>query len=121
MLTLEILYAVLQGLPPDYLTFLDEIWSAFCRKIHWALQRGADRGNTHRRLEVLVKRGLAYKFYGKGGVCYLAISAPLPREARLEIHKFIREGLDFAASETATPTTPTMSQKSTTPTKPTTP
>ena len=189
MLTLEILYAVLQGLPPDYLTFLDEIWSAFCRKIHWALQRGADpasafkqalqdagewevreinrlfaqahrvvqlpgltyrqrevltalryskvasltnlsralgadRGNTHRRLDVLVKRGLAYKFYGKGGVCYLAISAPLPREARLEIHKFIREGLDFAASEAATPTTPTtptMSQKTTTPTKPTIP
>jgi hypothetical protein len=192
MLTLEVLYAVLQGLPPDYLTFLDEVWRVFCRTIHWELESGADpasafkqalkkagnwevheinrlfaqatqvihvpglsyrqkevltalryskvasltslsralgadRSNTHRRLDVLVKKGLAFKFYGKGGVCYLAISGPLPKEAKVEIHKFIRQELEFAATRPTTPTTsttvttPTMSQKSTTPTTPTTP
>ncbi len=191
MLTLDILYAVLQGLPHDYLTFLDEVWRAFCRTINRELERGADptsafkqalknasswevreinrlfaqatqvihvpgltyrqrevltalryskvasltnlsralgadRGNTHRRLEVLVKKRLAFKFYGKGGVCYLAISDPLPREAKIEIHKFIRQELEFAAGRSTTPTTsttvtkPTMSQKSTTPTTATT-
>jgi hypothetical protein len=42
MFSIEILYAVLQGLPPEYLTFLDEVWVIFCRRIHWELERGVD-------------------------------------------------------------------------------
>ena len=34
--------AVLQGLPPEFLTFLDETWLNFCRRIQWALGRGLD-------------------------------------------------------------------------------
>ncbi len=42
MLTLEILYAVLQGLDPSYLTHLDHAWAVFCLRIHDALGKGND-------------------------------------------------------------------------------
>lgn len=183
MLTLEILYAVLQGLPPDQLNFLDEVWIVFCNRINrrladgkdpasaftiayedagdWerrelnkvfaqafpvlpipgltfrqkevlialryskaaSLNRlsrilGADRSNTHRRLDVLVKRGLAFKFYGKGGVCYLAIEGVLDRDTKHKIHQVVAR--NFAQMQSAQPTTTTtlttttMSQKPTT-------
>jgi predicted transcriptional regulator len=42
MLTLDVLYAVLQGLHPNYLTHLEPTWLVFCRDIHEALQQGND-------------------------------------------------------------------------------
>ncbi len=42
MLTLEMLYAVLQGLPSSYLTRLDEPLAYFCGRIHAALNDGHD-------------------------------------------------------------------------------
>jgi len=42
MLTLDMLYAVLQGLPPSYLTYLDAPLAYFCGRIHAALNNGHD-------------------------------------------------------------------------------
>jgi hypothetical protein len=42
MLTLEILFAVLQGLPPVYITHLEPQWHIFCQRIHRALNLGHD-------------------------------------------------------------------------------
>jgi hypothetical protein len=38
MLTLDLLYAVLQGLPPTFLTFLDPAWVFFCEHIAKAIR-----------------------------------------------------------------------------------
>jgi len=40
MLTLETLYALLQGLPAKYLDFLDPPWPPFCQRIENALKQG---------------------------------------------------------------------------------
>jgi hypothetical protein len=42
MLTLEALFAVLQGLRPDHLTHLEPIWKVFCDEIHQELNKGHD-------------------------------------------------------------------------------
>ncbi len=43
MLTLEVLYAVLQGLDPSLLNHLDTTWAVFCYRIHHSLTRGQDQ------------------------------------------------------------------------------
>lgn len=40
MLTLEILFAVLHGLPPSHLTHLERPWHRFCLRIHRGLMYG---------------------------------------------------------------------------------
>ncbi len=42
MLTFEMLYAVLQGLPSSYLDHLDKEWIRFCVQIQLALEKGHD-------------------------------------------------------------------------------
>ena len=42
MLTIEMLYAVLQGLPATHLDFLDPPWLHFCERIERALKAGLD-------------------------------------------------------------------------------
>ena len=42
MLTIEMLYAVLQGLPASQLDFLDPPWLHFCERIERALKAGLD-------------------------------------------------------------------------------
>ena len=42
MFSLEMLYAVLQGLPAKYLDFLDPPWPPFCQCIEIALKDGKD-------------------------------------------------------------------------------
>ncbi len=42
MLTIEMLYAVLQGLPSSHLDFLDGPWPRFCKRIERALKAGLD-------------------------------------------------------------------------------
>lgn len=42
MLTIEMLYAVLQGLPASHLDFLDPPWLHFCERIERALKAGLD-------------------------------------------------------------------------------
>ncbi|MEX2144413.1 MAG: helix-turn-helix domain-containing protein [Anaerolineales bacterium] len=42
MLTIEMLYAVLQGLPSAHLDFLDPPWPIFCQRIERALKAGLD-------------------------------------------------------------------------------
>ncbi|MGH2583133.1 MAG: hypothetical protein ACRDFQ_09600 [Anaerolineales bacterium] len=42
MLTLEILYAILQGLPAEHIDFLDPPWTPFIKRIEIALKYGAD-------------------------------------------------------------------------------
>ncbi len=42
MLTLDVLYAVLQGLHPSHFSHLDGIWQVFCADIHKAIKEGRD-------------------------------------------------------------------------------
>ncbi len=42
MLTLELLYALLRGLPAKYLDFLDPPWPPFCQRVENALKEGKD-------------------------------------------------------------------------------
>jgi hypothetical protein len=42
MLSLDMLYAVLQGLPPKYLNHLEWPWPQFCERIARSLNSGAD-------------------------------------------------------------------------------
>lgn len=42
MLTIEMLYAVLQGLPSSHLDYLDPPWPIFCKRIERALKAGLD-------------------------------------------------------------------------------
>jgi predicted transcriptional regulator len=42
MLTLDLLFAVLQGLPASFLDQLDPAWQDFCRRLEFALQRHTD-------------------------------------------------------------------------------
>src|SRR3990172_2203912 len=42
MLTLEMLFAVLQGLPASFLTQLDSSWQTFCGRLEFALRRHTD-------------------------------------------------------------------------------
>ncbi|MEX1071413.1 MAG: hypothetical protein WEC37_02205 [Anaerolineales bacterium] len=151
MLTLDMLYAVLQGVPAKFFDHLDRPWSAFCENIAKALADGSppadalrfaiqqsegwqmdsirsllvatsqamhvrglsyrqrelllalrtakvttlthlshitaqDTSNTHKRLAILVARGHALKFYRPGGPHYFALTVPLSREFRKEIH-----------------------------------
>ena len=41
MLTMEIIYALLQGLPAKYLDFLEPPWPPFCLRLEQALKNGA--------------------------------------------------------------------------------
>jgi hypothetical protein len=160
MLTLEILYAVLQGLDPSLLTHLDTTWAVFCYRIHHSLTTGQDpltafknavlqtrppdyaalrkmmrearpvmrlpglsrrqketlvalryskvaslshlsqvlmldRSNTFRTLKALVAKGLALKFFGKDGVYYYAVPAPLEKSVRVEINRLLLDQLDL--------------------------
>jgi hypothetical protein len=42
MLTLDLLYALLRGLPAKYLDFLDPPWPPFCQRVENALKEGKD-------------------------------------------------------------------------------
>jgi DNA-binding MarR family transcriptional regulator len=49
MLTFEMLYAVLQGLPSSHLGHLDRVWISFCTQIMFALKEGLDPVSALRR------------------------------------------------------------------------
>ncbi len=180
MLTLDMLYAVLQGLTSNYLGHLDRVWISFCVRIQLALEEGKDpisalklafqkaqpwelysmkealrevmpvmrlpglsyrqketlialrcakvaslsqltrvlledRSNTHKRLTVLVRRGLAVKFFQPDGVYYFAVPAPLEKEVKSAVSQMIDQFLEELA-----PTTPTTATTPTTLTTPTT-
>lgn len=72
----------------------------------------ADRSNTHRRMQVLVRRGLALRFAQPSGVCYMPITQPLPREVKRGVQRILATLIQEAL-------TPTTSTTSTTPTQPT--
>lgn len=157
MLTLDVLYAVLQGLPAERLQHLkDTPWLILCSRIEDQLKHGespllalrealkqtgnrerqhirealacilpamsiphltyrqrqalitlryaksisltqlsyalmADRSNTRRRMQVLVRRGLALKFSQPGGECYLATTSPLSKEVKRGIQQLLNE------------------------------
>lgn len=148
MLTLEVLYAVLLGLPVDRLKHLkDTAWKVLCSRIERNLASGddplsalkvaladakdwertelrklfteilpvmslprltyrqkealialryaksasltqlchalmADRSNTRRRMEALVRAGYALQFSQPNGINYMAIAAPLPSKLK---------------------------------------
>lgn len=42
MLTLDVLYAVLQGLHPSHFSHLDGVWQVFCGDIYQAIKQGRD-------------------------------------------------------------------------------
>ena len=150
MLTLELIYALLQGLPADHLDFLDRPWYLLATRIQRALKDGSDplaalrsalsaspqwerqvflraflqeepvfalpdltqrqkealialryagacslsqlsrilaqdRGNTSRRLDVLIEKGYAVKYFRREGPCYLAITSPLDDHAKSQV------------------------------------
>lgn len=67
----------------------------------------ADRSNTHRRLQALVRRGLAIKFSQPRGIYYMAVSAPLSKEIKLGIQRILDQLLDELQTEATKSTTPT--------------
>lgn len=157
MLTLDVLYAVLQGLPAKRLQHLkDTPWMLLCQRIEHQLQHGepplvalrdalketgngernhlrevlacilpvmsiphltyrqrqalitlryaksisltqlsytlmADRSNTRRRMQVLVRRGLALKFSQPGGECYMATTTALSKDVKRGIQQILDE------------------------------
>jgi len=66
----------------------------------------ADRSNTHRRMQALVRRGLVLKFSQPGGVCYVPITRPLPREVKRGLQRILATLIREATTAT-TPTQPT--------------
>lgn len=163
MLTFEMLYAVLQGLPPKFLDFLDLPWQLLCARIQRALRAGVpplhslkyalreanasekmamkraltevlpvlqiaglsfrqkealialryagtaslaqlsrvlvqDRGNTHRRLSSLVKKGYAVKFFRPDGIYYFAVHTPIDQSLKAEVHEIFNALLTESAS-----------------------
>ncbi|MGH2583217.1 MAG: MarR family transcriptional regulator [Anaerolineales bacterium] len=149
MLTLEMLFAVLQGLPAEHLDYLDRPWYLLAVRIEHALKEGLDptsalhsalsnsaewerkiylRAFLHeepvlalpdltqrqkealialryagacslsqlcrilvqdrsliRRLDVLIEKGYAVKYFRRDGAYYLAISSPLEAETRSDV------------------------------------
>lgn len=78
-----------------------------------------DRSNTHRRLQALVRRGLAIKFSQPGGVRYMAVTTPLPKHVKLGVQQLLDELLQDVATDQSsvaatTPTTSTTVTKATT-------
>ena len=149
MLTLDMLFAVLQGLPADHLKHLHRPWYLLAWRIERGLKEGLDpvsalhaalsnshkwerehylrafeheepvlalpdltqrqkealvalryagassltqltrvlaqdRSNTRRRLDFLVEKGYAFKYFANEGACYMAITAPIPDGTRSE-------------------------------------
>jgi predicted transcriptional regulator len=172
MLTLEMLYAVLQGLPSSYLSFLDHGFAHFCWLVEQAFKEGhdaegalrfavswsresqfnaikrvlaevaavskipglshrqqetlvalryskvaslrtlpqilnTDRSNIHKRLKVLVARGLAIKFFRPDGAHYFAIYSPLDRSVKTSVHRLVNDLWQSASASSTTTTTPT--------------
>jgi DNA-binding MarR family transcriptional regulator len=150
MLTLEMLYALLQGLPADHLDHLDRAWYLLAVRIERGLKEGRDpvsalyeafdnshdwerqhylrallqeepvlalpdltqrqkealialrysgacslsqlsrilaqdRGNTSRRLDVLIEKGYAVKYFRRDGPYYLAITSPLGDQVKSQV------------------------------------
>ena len=153
MLTLEMICALLQGLPADHLDHLDRPWYLLAVRIERALKEGLDptsalhaalsnsaewerqvflraflqeepvlalpvlwrtgffffrsptrrcfsdasslsqlsrilvqdRSNTRRRLEVLIEKGYAVKYFRRDGAYYLAISSPLDDQTKSKV------------------------------------
>lgn len=48
-----------------------------------------DRGNTHRLLEHLVKKGFALKFFRKDGAYYYALPEPMPKAIKSSVHQML--------------------------------
>lgn len=193
MLTLEMLYAVIKGLPATHLDHLSRQWLLFCGDIHRAMQAGAtpvdalidtirslqywqikkmhsdftvaqavhtipglsyrqkqalialrtaetaslpqlcrvlaqDRSNVHKRLNALVKKGLALKFFRPDGVYYFALTTQLQPDTRRAINRTMQSfaatlltapklSIDMLAKfgKATTPTTATTSTTTTTP------
>ncbi|MCL5429410.1 MAG: hypothetical protein M1347_06400 [Chloroflexi bacterium] len=73
-----------------------------------------DRRNTYRRMNALVSKGLAFRFYQPGGVHYFAISTPMDRSLKHEINHFIDDLIKEFSAEAATQSTqPTQSTRQT--------
>ena len=74
-----------------------------------------DRSNTRRRLNALVKKGLAVKFFQPGGAFYFAIPSPLEKSVKLAVNQFLDDLIqEFSAesspsTQSTIPTTPTPS------------
>ena len=170
MLTLEMICALLQGLPADHLDHLDRPWYLLAVRIERALKEGLDptsalhaalsnsaewerqvflraflleepvlallvlwrtgffffrsltrrcfsdasslsqlsrilvqdRSNTRRRLEVLIEKGYAVKYFRRDGAYYLAISSPLDdkdKSKAIELMQAFKQALLAAASD----------------------
>ncbi len=156
MISREILYAILQGLPVQYLEHLDVSWRVFARRIAKARREGhgptaalriafneaeyhelrkfkqaaqhiipvmqisglsyrqretlivlreagtaslaqlcrvlaQDRSNTYRRLNALVRKGYAVKFFQPGGVYYHAVSSPMQKSIKVAVNQLLDE------------------------------
>ena len=197
MISREMLYALLQGLPEKYFAHLDAPWHFIARLIDIELKAGRDpitalkaafartndysrqkiketllnvmpvmqipglsyrqrealialrsvksaslaqlcrilaqdRRNLYRRLNALVSKGLAVRFYQPGGVFYFAITSPMEKSLKLAVNQFLEElikefsaesgsGADVSrvssssasAVSAAAPTQPTLSTQST--------
>ena len=156
MISREMLYALLQGLPEKYFAHLDAPWHFIARLIDIELKQGRDpitalkaafartndysrqkiketllnvmpvmqipglsyrqrealialrsvksaslaqlcrilaqdRRNLYRRLNALVSKGLALRFYQPGGVFYFAISSPMEKSLKIAVNQFLDE------------------------------
>lgn len=176
MISREMLYALLQGLPEKYFAHLDAPWHYIARLINIELKHGRDpisavkaafartegysrekikeallnvlpvmqipglsyrqrealialrsakdktaslaqlcrilaqdRSNTRRRLNALVQKGLAVKFFQPGGAFYFAISSPMEKSLKLAVNQFMNDLIKEFSAEPTTPTTSTIS------------
>lgn len=165
---MDMLYAILQGLPYNYLEHLDPPWPLIAKRIYYYLkaeydavtavkysfldmteteraviketliqvmpvmqipglsyrQREAlialrsaktaslaqlcrvlmqDRGNTHRRMSALVKKGLAVRFFQPGGVFYFAVQAPLEKSVKSAVNTVVNDLILAASAVAAAP------------------
>jgi predicted transcriptional regulator len=156
LISREMLYALLQGLPEKYFAHMDAPWHFLARLINLELKAGRDpisalkaafartndfsrqkiketllnvmpvmqiprlsyrqrealialrsvksaslaqlccilaqdRRNLYRRLNALVRKGLAIRFYQPGGVFYFATSAPMEKSLKLAVNQFLDE------------------------------
>jgi len=165
MISREMLYALLQGLPEKYFAHMDAPWHFLARLINLELKAGRDpisalkaafartndfsrqkiketllnvmpvmqipglsyrqrealialrsvksaslaqlccilaqdRRNLYRRLNALVKKGLAFRFYQPGGVFYFALPSPMEKSLKLAVNQFLDELIKEYSAET---------------------
>ena len=60
-----------------------------------------DRGNTHRRLAVLVEKGYAVKYFRRDGPYYLAISSPFSGETESQVNELMQAFKQALIAETS--------------------